>query len=99
MPRLPEAMLRRVLEVDGRRHLAVVATVRTRAPAIRRIPATSCGAERQHTLLDQQQEPALVLLEDLALAAFAPAGRTSPEPVEALVTSARAGSRVARGQR
>src|SRR6266545_7277158 len=59
---------------------AVAASVRTRAPAIRRIPATSCGAERQHTQLDQQQEPALVLLEDLALAAFAPAGRTSPEP-------------------
>ena len=27
MPRLPEAMLRRLLEVDGRRHVAMVATV------------------------------------------------------------------------
>jgi GNAT superfamily N-acetyltransferase len=27
MPRLPEAMLRRLVEVDGRRHVAVVATV------------------------------------------------------------------------
>jgi GNAT superfamily N-acetyltransferase len=27
MPRLPEAMLRRLLEVDGRRHVALVATV------------------------------------------------------------------------
>jgi hypothetical protein len=31
---------------------AVAASVRTRATALRGISATSCGAERQHTLLD-----------------------------------------------
>jgi hypothetical protein len=59
---------------------ATAASMRTTATAIRRSSATSCGAERQRTLLDKQQEPALVLLEDLAFAAFAPAERTSPGP-------------------